>query len=504
LPQQLKNNKALNKFRNRMVLTENSAPQYESTGQNCLDLFSHIATYRNGYTQALLNNFNEAFKENPLVAAKILFWVRAARIGGGERAVFHTIMKEIIKDSPKFIEDNAELLAQLGYWKDLYEYFDNREVQNVIADAINSKDRLACKWAPRKGPHAKRLRSLLNTTNKKYRQWLKEHSETVEQQMSDEQWNDIKYQSVPGQAMRKYRKAYGKHDGDRFQEWKLDDTTASVSASYPHDVIKLICNADWMDAFLDDADFDLAEKQWKNLPDYIKEGENILPMIDVSGSMTGLPMLIAVSLGLYLSEHNKGSFKDTFLTFSGSPELIRLVEATLKERISRVVEADWGMNTNFEKAYRTILDNAISFNAPQSAMPTMLLVLSDMQFDESQRGCSWAGHEMEAPKPVHFENMKELFKAAGYKMPKVVFWNLRTSHCEGSPVRSYDTDVAMVSGFNPVLMKAVLNCEDFNPMEVMFEALKDIDVNVTNLPDELESLELTLDRKDFNGYNEVY
>ncbi len=85
-------------------------------------------------------------------------------------------------------------------------------------------------------------------------------------------------------------------------------------------------------------------------------------------------------------------------------------------------------------------------------------------------------------------------------MPKVVFWNLRASQCEGSPARSDDTDVAMVSGFNPVLMKAILNCEDFNPMEVMFKALDDIDVNITNLPDELESLELALDSEDLNGY----
>ena len=152
MPQLLKNNKALNVIRNKMITTENNAPQYESTGQNCLDLFSHIATYRGGYKRGLLDNFNKAFKENPLVAAKILFWVRAARTGGGERAVFHTIMKEIIKDSPNFISDNAELLAQLGYWKDLYEYFDIEEVQHIIAGAIHAKDRLACKWAPRKGP----------------------------------------------------------------------------------------------------------------------------------------------------------------------------------------------------------------------------------------------------------------------------------------------------------------------------------------------------------------
>ena len=244
-----------------MIMTENNAPQYESAGDKCLDLFSHIATYRDGSRQILLQNFNNAFKENPLVAAKILFWVRAARTGGGERAVFHTIMKEIIKDSPKFLSDNAKLLAQLGYWKDLYQYFDIEEVQHIIAEAIHEKDRLACKWAPRKGPQARRLRDLLSATNKKYRKWLKRYSETVEQQMSDDQWGDIKYQSVPGQAMRKYRKAYGKRDGDRFQEWKLDDTKASVSASYPHDVMKLICNPDWIESFLEDADFDLAEKQ---------------------------------------------------------------------------------------------------------------------------------------------------------------------------------------------------------------------------------------------------
>ena len=504
MPQLFKNNKPITSL---LTKTENGALQYISTGTACLDLFSHIGGFRNQTKQRVLSDFYKAYQESPELAVRILFWARAARKGAGERIVFHTILKELIKDSPKFISDNAKLIAELGYWKDLYEYFDNRGVQDIIVEAIHNKDRLACKWAPRKGPMARRLRSLLNCTNKQYRKWLKQYSSTVEQQMSENKWDDIKYQSVPGQAMRNYGKAFDKHDqNNRFADWKLDDTKASVSASYPHDVIKLICNADWMDAFLDDADFDLAEKQWKNLPDYIKEGENILPMIDVSGSMIGLPMLIAVSLGLYLSEHNKGSFKDTFLTFSGSPELIRLEEATLKERISRIAKADWGMNTNFEKAYRAILDNAVSFNVPQSAMPTMLLVLSDMQFDQSQQKYSWNDHELDTPKPVHFENIRKLFKEAGYEMPKVVFWNLRASDCNGAPAQSSDIGVAMVSGFNPIMMKAILNCEDFCALDVMLEALKDIDVNITNLPDadELEHFEYALSYEEIrnNGYNE--
>ena len=458
-----------------MITTENNAPQYESAGDNCLDLFSHIATYRDGSRHLLLQNFNKAFKENPVVASKILFWVRAARIGGGERAVFHTIMKEIIKDSPKFLSDNAKLLAQLGYWKDLYQYFDIEAVQHIIAEAIHEKDRLACKWAPRKGPHAKILKNLLSATNKKYRKWLKRYSETVEQQMSDGKWDDIKYESVPGQAMRNYRKAYDKHDrNDRFQEWKLDDTKASVSASYPHDVMKLICNVEWMDVFLDDADFDLAEKQWKNLPDHVKEGENILPMIDVSGSMSGLPMLIAVSLGLYLSERNKGSFKDTFLTFSGSPELIRLEEATLKERIIRVVEADWGMNTDFEKAYTKILELATKHDVDPKSMPTMLLCLSDMQFDESGNG------------GLHLDDIRDKYRSYGYEMPKLVFWDLNAY--PGQPAECSDENVAMVSGFSPSIMKAILNAEEFNPIDVMLEALEPIQLNYTNLKHKLTIL----------------
>ena len=40
----------------------------------------------------------------------------------------------------------------------------------------------------------------------------------------------------------------------------------------------------------------------------------------------------------------------------------------------------------------------------------------------------------------------------------------------------------MVSGFSPSIMKAVLNAEEFNPISVMLEALKDININYTNLP----------------------
>ena len=299
---------------------------------------------------------------------------------------------------------------------------------------------------------------------------MRENSVTVEQQMTNKEWSDINYSSVPGQAMRTYKGAFNNRDKERFDLWKADDTKASVSASYPHNVAQLMLDGQSYNT-IENADVALAEKQWKNLPDYISPGENILPIIDVSGSMMGQPMLVAMSLGLYVSERCKSAFKNRYLTFSSNPEWgIVNEEDSLDVKFKKILRADWGMSTNFERAYRLILDSALQFNVPQEAIPTMLLCLSDMQFDSARSG------------NVHLEDMQKEFTLAGYKMPKLVFWNLDSRDTVGSPATKDSTNVGLVSGFSPALMKAVLACEDFNPLDIMYEALKPIKVNYTNLP----------------------
>jgi hypothetical protein len=304
-------------------------------------------------------------------------------------------------------------------------------------------------------------------TNKEYRKWLKKHSETIEQTMSMRKWGEVVYSSVPGSAMRKYRGAFDRNDFYRFDEWKNDkDSKASVSATYPHEVLK--CD--------DEA---LADKLWSNLPDLLSESnENILPMIDVSGSMMGQPLAVAISLGMYLSERTKGEFKDMFLTFSSNPELVKLQGDSVMERLRRITQADWGMSTDFTKAYQHILDVATKHNVLPESMPSMLLVLSDMQFDDSQGG--YYGSES----MTHFGHMKKVYEDAGYELPKIVFWNLDAQM--GTPAKCDDDSVAMVSGFSPSIMKAVLNAENFTPMDVMREALQPIQVECENLPEDFE------------------
>ena len=257
----------------------------------------------------------------------------------------------------------------------------------------------------------------------------------------------------------------------RFSDWKNDkNTTAAVSATYPHQVIEVAAG--------DEA---LADKMWNSLEDFVVEGENILPMIDTSGSMIGMPLQVAISLGMYLAEKNKSEFQDTFLTFSESPEFVRLQGGSVADRMRNIEQANWGMNTDFTKAYDLILQTAVTYNVDKNSMPTMLLVLSDMQFDESQgNGNSWSSGE---PMP-HFNHMKEEYEKYGYDLPKIVFWNLDAHF--GTPAQCSDDSVAMVSGFNPKIMEAVLNAEDFNPISVMLEALKSIELDYTNLPEKFK------------------
>jgi hypothetical protein len=162
---------------------------------------------------------------------------------------------------------------------------------------------------------------------------------------------------------------------------------------------------------------------------------------------------------LYLADKNVGKFKDTFLTFSGSPELLHL-KGNIVQKVQQMVKSNWAMNTDLVKAMDKILKVAKDGNVPQEEMPQMLLILSDMQFDQCARFDDSA-----------MDMIRRKFEAAGYEMPKIVFWNLNAH--DNVPVK-YDTrGVALVSGFSPVIMKAVLSgdTDQFTPEAIMMKAV---------------------------------
>ena len=325
---------------------------------------------------------------------------------------------------------------------------------------------LCSKWMPRKGPKALELREFLGWSPKFYRKRLVELTKVVEQQMCAKQWNEINFSHVPSLAMSRYSKAFGKNAPDHFTAYKEalkkgDPKVAKVNAGavYPYDIIKNVRRGDSA----------LADEQWKALPNFIGDA-SILPIVDVSGSMTckagghqsksDITCLdVAVSLGLYCADKNIGPFKDVFLTFSNRPQF-QTVTGPLSEKVRKMERSDWEMSTNLHAAFDEILKVAVKNNVAREDMPKILLIMSDMQFN-----CC-TGFDDRA-----IQMIRRKYNDADYEMPNVVFWNINAY--ENVPVRFDEKGTALVSGFSPSIMKAVLaaDMDAMTPEAVMKKAV---------------------------------
>lgn len=316
--------------------------------------------------------------------------------------------------------------------------------------------------------------------HKGYRKLLSCLSKTIETQMCAKEWGNINYNHVPSLAAARYQRAFDVNDNARYQEYrnglKTGKTTIKAGAVYPYDVLKS----------LDKGIKDVAVAQWEALPDYIGDsGERIIPMIDVSASMTWSnfhrlekaninPIDVAVSLGLYVADKQQGHFKDMALTFSTRPS-IEILKGDISQKVETIKRMHWQGSTNVYAAFEKILEVAKSNSVPASEMPTMLLVFSDMEFDR----CVQDGQNTTA-----YDYFVKSYHAAGYEPPKIVFWCLNGSS-DNFPVTYRENGTALVSGFSPAIMKSLLSgkLKEFSPEAVMLETVMEDRYKIEGISD---------------------
>lgn len=441
--------------------TRNGMKTYNSSKSDLVDLFFSIGASRG---KDLSAQFSRAVQENDTLALRLLMWARDVREGAGEREVVRLILKSLEKTNSTLLTRVMPFLPEYGRWDDLL-VFETPAARvrafELIASALKSGNGLCAKWCPRKGKTAVELRQYMGLSPKSYRKLLVSLTRVVETQMCANQWTEINYSHVPSLAAARYQSAFKRHDPQGYENYKsnLAQGTAKINAAavYPYDVIKNYVNNRGGDAAV-------VQAQWDALPNYVGD-QLILPLVDVSGSMTspisGNPnltcMMVAVSLGLYLSDKNQGPFKDMFLTFSESSRL-EILRGNLIEKIDQMSMSKWGMSTNLESAFDSILNYATQWKVPEKHMPKFLLILSDMEFD-------YACDDLSA-----LEMIQTRYQQCGYQMPKIVFWNLHAR--KGNvPVKFDQNGVALVSGFSPAIMKSILLTQDFNPQSIMLETL---------------------------------
>jgi hypothetical protein len=190
----------------------------------------------------------------------------------------------------------------------------------------------------------------------------------------------------------------------------------------------------------------------------------LVSLVDVSGSMSGVPMEVAISLGLLVSEIASPDYRHRCLTFSASPTWVELNESmTLEEKVCRMRKAPWGCNTDFEKAIELILKVAIKAKLNPEDIPD-LIVFSDMQFDEARRstGSSWETQHERIIRRFKEEGVKACGKP--WPSPHMIYWNLR-GDTTGFPAKGDTPGVTMLSGYSPSLMKLLLSGEPLEEVE---------------------------------------
>jgi len=450
-----------------VTLTENGMVTNPTTLNKCVDLFFSIGAMRGKSKDTVVSLFNEAYKENPLIASKLLFWSRDVRSGAGERQIFRDIVTHLTTTSPQTVRKNIGLIPEFGRWDDVLvlvgtELEDDMFI--LIKDSLTNGDALCAKWMPRKGDVANRLRKLFRFTPKEYRKMLVNLTNVVESKMCAKDWESIDYSKLPSLASSRYQKSFVKNDTERYDEYKkaLIDGTAKVNAGavYPYDIIKSINQG---------GDTVVSEKQWESLPNWMEDSnERILPVVDVSGSMCCPAggndnltcMDVAISLGMYISERNEGNFKDAFVTFSNNPQL-QYLTGGLKERLNKLRSSDWGMSTDLEAVFNLILNQAKTYNIPQDKMPTKIMILSDMQFNQATRSDLGSQSMIES-----------MYEVAGYKKPDIIYWNLN-ARGTNFPVEFNKDGTALVSGFSPSILKPLLSGKNMTPESIMMDTVND-------------------------------
>jgi len=344
--------------------------------------------------------------------------------------------------------------SQFGWmFQPLATHYFNHYLETATNDQRKYKAILKCKTEYRK---------ILSALNNKI--------DTLQIKQCEQNWSKIDFNKVTSISMVKQKKAFlniknnscirYENTMDRIQCAKNFHTFIQTTLSDEKEIKgKRISMADFTKEALrilyssNDTEKDILNSQWRDNSTQTGSLGNMIAMVDVSGSMDGDPLNVAIALGLRIAE--KSLLGKRVMTFSAKPTWINLEKCDdFISQVKAVKNAEWGMNTNFYAALDMILDAIIQNKmAPEDVQNMILVILSDMQMDAGDK----------CDKKSLYDIMKEKYEAAGirvhgkpYKPPHILFWNLRATH--GFPSLSFQQNCSMMSGFSPALLN--MFCEE--------------------------------------------
>ena len=319
--------------------TENGAAAHITTQSDCLDLFSTVGALRSAADQEIINRFSRAWAEDRDLAVRTLFYARDVRGGLGERHVFRVVLRYLAETHPDTVKRNLRAVAEYGRWDDILCLMGTRCEADMIAmvaeqlredlrhDALGEPVSLMAKWLPSVNASdrdtvlaARRIARTLDMTEAVYRKTLSRLRARIRILENNLRMRDytFDYQAQPSRAMFVYRRAFLRNDEQRYRQFMTEVSSGKAklhtSSLNPCDLMEKAV------AFRgSSAERQVLDTTWNALEDFT-DGRNALCVVDTSGSMfyTGSPkpFSVAMSLGLYFAERNRGAFRNHFITFS--------------------------------------------------------------------------------------------------------------------------------------------------------------------------------------------
>lgn len=474
------------KLENNKTETFNGELGYKYTLSSLLDLSTYIGNTRFTDVDDFLDLLVKSFNEDELITSKLVAYARDIRQGGGDktfgRVGFARMLVEIEEDK---VEKLVDIIAEYGSYKDVVGLLNpslyNANRDNIVKlvevldrklqeDLISNNPSLLAKYMPTESSNNKTVKNAYkifmtysDITPKGYRKRntsIRKKLDIVETKLTEKDYNSIEYSKVPSQAGMKYRESFWRNDGERYEKYLEDvnngDEKINTGTLAPYQIV-------------DKAEYGGYDKSivamWDNLKRPDNKGLNVLPVVDVSASMYGLPMTVAVSLGLILAESIEGEFKDHFITFSENPELEKVRGKDIYEKVRNMEDSDWGFNTNLEKVFNLVLNTAKNMNAEQKDMPECIIIFSDMQMD---RAIGEVGS-------TFYEKMRNKYEENGYKLPFIVFWDI--GYGDAKPVVEDTENTMLVSGFSQNIFDTIFNIDldelqNYTPMKALLETLE--------------------------------
>ena len=378
-----------------MIKGGNNDALYEHSLDHHVEFFSKAGslmlkkgTFYGGETTALAL-FQGAFIAGKELAVKLMFWLRNCRGGAGNRSGFRQCLNWLATHDPEWVKVNMDRIPHWGRFDDLTALFDTpleADAAMYWAEQIKKGHVLAAKWAKRE---MRPLQSAFKVNEAGLRKILVRvrSGHIVEEKMCGRRWTEIEYKHVPSVAMARYTSAFGRHDPAGFTSFKdklaKGQTTVNAGALFPYDCLRTVYSGDQA----------IADAQFAALPNYMEGTDyRIFPIADCSGSMdtpvAGSVRMydVALSLAFYCSDRlpKNSPFWRRFIEFSDGYNLINWSTVPFNQAVHLPQRHCGG--TNIEATLNGMLETAEMFSVPQENMPNMLLILSDMQFNQHSDG----------------------------------------------------------------------------------------------------------------------